>query len=405
MHDPATRRPGRRVRRGTTNGSLLTLTLVTAVVVSLPVPESLCAELANADHGREVLRTRGCLGCHAVDGDGAGSAADLGRRSIANTYTPASMAAQMWNHAPTMFGAMADADMNVPALDPTEADDLFAFFWRQRYFDLRGEAGRGKGLFSSKGCVDCHGDARSPGPSTSAPPVREWSSLMDAVEISQSFWNHGREMAKRYAAENRRWPTFTEQEMVDLLIYVRNLPDNRWKERPLRIPTTNADGGAFRTKGCVQCHGLPGSGATSIDLAPEAAEYATLIGFATGLWNHAPDMAQRAEQEGRTLAQLTVDDVAEIISCLWSAGAFEEAGNATRGAKIFDKKGCASCHQSGDAPDLRKAEGRYSAPRIASAVFMHGPGMLADLKARGKKWPRLSGRDMADIIAYLNRRS
>ena len=66
-------------------------------------------------------------------------------------------------------------------------------------------------------------------------------------------------------------------------------------------------------------------------------------------------------------------------------------------------QGCQSCH--GDAlmgESSIEREGRYSAAHMASTVWSHGPEMLAEMQKTGLRWPTLSGRDVADLIAFLN---
>jgi len=46
--------------------------------------------------------------------------------------------------------------------------------------------------------------------------------------------------------------------------------------------------------------------------------------------------------------------------------------------------------------------GRFSAARMASAVWSHGPEMAEEMQNTGLKWPTLSARDMTDLIAFLN---
>jgi hypothetical protein len=39
---------------------------------------------------------------------------------------------------------------------------------------------------------------------------------------------------------------------------------------------------------------------------------------------------------------------------------------------------------------------------MASAVWSHGPEMFEEMQKTGVGWPTLSGKDMADLIAFLN---
>jgi hypothetical protein len=39
---------------------------------------------------------------------------------------------------------------------------------------------------------------------------------------------------------------------------------------------------------------------------------------------------------------------------------------------------------------------------MVSALWHHGPQMLDQMKAKNIAWPRLTGADMANLVAYLN---
>jgi mono/diheme cytochrome c family protein len=79
------------------------------------------AEPGDPRKGRELLASRGCLGCHALEGKG-GAAPDLARAR--GLDSPAAVIAALWNH--TMAGA-PDSKTAWPELRPNEMTDLAAF--------------------------------------------------------------------------------------------------------------------------------------------------------------------------------------------------------------------------------------------------------------------------------------
>jgi cytochrome c2 len=60
---------------------------------------------ADSARGEHLFETLQCVQCHSINGKGGAVGPDLGRR-IDRNFTPASLAATMWNHAPTMRSAM-----------------------------------------------------------------------------------------------------------------------------------------------------------------------------------------------------------------------------------------------------------------------------------------------------------
>src|SRR6266568_7775671 len=83
--------------------------------------------------GERLFHVEGCILCHSIDGVGGKIAPDLGRR-IDRNFTPASLASLMWNHAPTMWGAMDRQGIQPSRLDEQAAADIFAYFYTVRFF-------------------------------------------------------------------------------------------------------------------------------------------------------------------------------------------------------------------------------------------------------------------------------
>jgi len=64
---------------------------------------------ADSSRGARLLETLTCLQCHRINGKCGTGASDFGWR-IAWNFTPGSVAAAMWNHAPVMWGDHARAE-------------------------------------------------------------------------------------------------------------------------------------------------------------------------------------------------------------------------------------------------------------------------------------------------------
>jgi mono/diheme cytochrome c family protein len=103
---------------------------------------------ADSARGAQLFESLSCVQCHSINGKGGTVAPDLGRR-IDRDFTPASLAATMWNHAPAMWAAIRTRNISPGDLDEQAAADLFAYFYSARFFEKLGDAGRGKRLFTS----------------------------------------------------------------------------------------------------------------------------------------------------------------------------------------------------------------------------------------------------------------
>ena len=345
---------------------------------------------ADSDRGAQLFETLHCVQCHSINGKGGTIGPDLGRR-IDRNFTPASLAATMWNHAPTMWTAMRERNIEIGDLNEQAAADLFAYFYSARFFEKPGDAGRGKRLFSAKHCAECHGLTETKLPE--AKPVAQWESIGHPIVLVNAMWNHGVTMRQQFARRKLAWPELTSQDLTDMLVYLRNLPSTR--NGPIRFATTSGANGQalFTSKGCANCH-------TGNLALPPRLKNKTLTDIAVAMWNHEPMMAPLP-------ASLDVEEMREIVSYLWAQQFFEAAGSAPVGKRVFISKRCASCHNdaSSGAPSLSRGTHPVSGIAMVSALWHHGPTMLALMTEKKLPWPRFDARQMSDLISYLNTRN
>jgi mono/diheme cytochrome c family protein len=342
---------------------------------------------ADSERGARLFETEACLQCHSINGKGGKAAPDLGKQ-IGRNFTPALLTTVMWNHAPTMWAAMEARNIQLKPLDDQAAADLFAYFYSVRFFDRPGDASRGKQLFSSKHCADCH--RISVASASGAKPVVAWESLGDLISLAEAMWNHSANMGRAFADQGISWPELTGQNLSDILVYVRNLP-MRSKSR-IRFEAENSEDGQtlFASKGCAHCH------TGQLALGPRL-RGKTPVDIAVDMWNHQPKMAQPAPSLDR-------DEMRKIVSYLWVRQIVQDSGNPANGKKLFAAKKCAACHgdASSGAPNLPSGKGEFSAISMISTLWRHGPRMLDRMHARQIRWPVFNDRQMSDLIAYLN---
>ena len=341
----------------------------------------------DARRGEQLFQAQHCNQCHSVNGRGGTAAPDLAK-TVDRDYTPTVMASLMWNHAPDMWAAMQKAGFNRPTLTPEQSADLFAFFVSARYFDKPGDAGRGKQEFTAKHCSECHGAATSSFPG--APPVAKWESLADPVILADQMWNHGGRMRQAFSQKKLAWSQLTGQELSDILLYLRNLPETKQVARDFRFSSASGGEELFKSKGCAGCH--TGGNALENKLRGQ-----TFTEIAADMWNHQPSMKNPPPE-------LSPDEMRQILSYIWVDQYFRGNGDAERGKKVFADKSCAACHTSGGpGPSLAKGKGAYSDITMVSSLWQHGPRMLQTVEQQNKKWPRFdTPQQMADLIAYLN---
>jgi cytochrome c2 len=340
--------------------------------------------------GQRLFETLACVQCHSVNGTGGKSAPDLGR-VLDRGFTPATLAATMWNHAPGMWASMRDRQITAGELDQQAAQDLMAFFYAARFFEKPGDAGRGKRAFASDGCAGCH-----------SLPVSQWQGLTDPIALIDAMWNHRSQMLAATASKGVRFPLLSAQDLTDMLVYLRNqpgnLPGSRERTGVFRIESTGAGDAVFQSAGCAKCHQTVA--ALAQDVQGQNGQEMTLTEIAAEMWNHAPRMAAA----GAPAINLTPGQMSDLVSSFWAAKFFEDAGRTASGSRVFASKNCAVCHNdaASGAPRLPVAGRDFSGAAMISVLWRHGPRMLDLMKTKGLGWPRFNGAQMADLIAYLN---
>jgi cytochrome c2 len=336
--------------------------------------------------GARIFGDRGCAGCHSSD-------------RFAKSGNPAALAAGLWNHSPQMW--VAQRGRNTPVLSSTEVSDLFAYFFSLAYANTPGDPTRGRAVFDAKTCSRCHdteAGQRRPGP-----PISTWSEVDDPLSWAERMWNHSRTVAAEVSGNGLRWPEFSTQEMVDMLAYLRSV--SRSLSPPVFQPGDPELGRVTFENACESCHSFGNRTANpKIDLLKRPApEF--LTGYVTAMWNHAPLMQQRA---GQGFPILGPGDMSNLVAYLFTRRYFDQEGSPGRGARVFESKGCASCHdrrrRETGAPDLTSSTERYSPVTVAASLFRHGPAMLETMRRRNANWPQFTTAEMQDLIGFLNSR-
>jgi mono/diheme cytochrome c family protein len=90
--------------------------------------------------------------------------------------------------------------------------------------------------------------------------------------------------------------------------------------------------------------------------------------------------------------------------------AVTQIGDPSRGARLWDSKGCSDCHSYGgrggeDAPPLDFMKGHMSAREIADMsgqIWDHLPAMLPHFREEKIPVPTFTQGEMADLIAFLH---
>lgn len=372
----------------------------TAVRLSLELPDNPAA-------GARLFEEKRCAQCHALGGEERRIGPDLGRIHIIGTVLD--VAGALWNHAPTMREKMRDLKIQAPALTSGEMADLLAFLTAYRYYLTElgepGNAGRGLAVFQAKSCDHCHGARRDwnrPGPS-----LDTYRGRFSAIQMAETMWNHGRDMAPAMSARGVGWPQFRGQEMGDLLAYLQAGNEGVAGDRVYFEPGNPRRGRElFQAKRCIACHAIAGQGGRRgprLDTRPRdlVGSVASIAGL---LWNHSPVMTAEAARLGIPRVTFEGQEMADIIAYLYFVNYATASGTPDRGEAIFNDR-CSLCHtlnaSGGIGPDLAASPGLDEPLAIITAMWNHANQMEEELRKQGRVWPRFALGETADLTAFL----
>jgi mono/diheme cytochrome c family protein len=338
--------------------------------------------------GWRVFIQKKCIECHGIWGEGGKGGPDLG--TLPQAYVSQSqLAALMWNHGPEMWARMATKKIPLEKITTKEMADLFAFLYFIRYVEEPGDPEKGKALVE-RVCGKCHTPGRS--------DLGRWAMYTNPILWAQMMWNHSGQMEKEMSAKGIPRFEFDRNEMIDLIAYLRSL--NPAAEKVYLSPGDPKSGERFFTqKSCIQCH-VPKS---EYDLSATKDFPRTLAQLAGMMWNHSEEMRKGMERRGISFPTLTSQEMADLVAYLFSKRYFDEPGNPEQGKSVFSKKQCILCHAKGSKiEDLSDLKGQLSPIFMAVVMWNHGPQMLERMRKAKIPWQKMDGKEMADLMAYLN---
>jgi len=354
--------------------------------------------------GSRLFVSKGCVTCHAVDGEGGKTGPDLGRISSGRTLL--GIAAVMWNHSPRMTERIKEAKVTRPKLTPEEMANLFAFLNYTGYLGTPGDPKRGADLFRDRSCARCHALGGA-GP-TVGPSLDRFKRYISPVVLAAAMWNHGPKMQAVMEQAGIPRPQLSGEDISHLLAYIRTAGRGGPESAQYLLPGNPENGRqVFQQKRCATCHGPEGTGGVGPDFRRRREDFqGGLTQVGALMWNHGPAIWKKMAEMDIPFPTLTDQEMANLVAFLYSLPYFDDPGNPSRGRDVFERKGCATCHGAsgrggGGAPDLTKILGAVPPIAIAAAMWNHGFAMEQVARTRGLPWPNLDGRDLADLVEFL----
>ncbi len=263
----------------------------------------------------------------------------------------------------------------------------------------------GRIVFEQKGCITCHAIKGEGG--DVGPDLGDRKFYGSFLELASIMWNHLPSMLGQMRELELPFPEFSKTEMVELtayLYYLRYLgdPGNLYRGKVLA-----------KEKKCLNCHAIAGKGGKIGPPFDKLAKYISPLYLAQALWNHGPSMEKKLKEMGLERPVFKRGEIVDLSAYIRAAGkggkrqrVYMSPGNPQNGAKVFREKGCFDCHSvNGEGadigPDLSEAEWGYSITEIAGLMWNHGAAMASTMNEKSIKWPKFTGGEMADVIAYI----
>jgi len=271
--------------------------------------------------------------------------------------------------------------------------------------DLPDNPLRGRLQFERGRCNQCHAIAGTR--HGIGPDLGGGSFEGTFLDLGAAMWNHVPGMTLALEDRAFEWAELTADEIYDLMAFLYYID---YLGRPGVAATGER---LFRSRGCVTCHAVEGTGgAVGPDLA-ELDRFVSPLYLAQAVWNHGPSMFETMREMRMSAPTFSEGDLADLSAFIRQRsrrGPTERLllapGNPNRGRELFRDKSCVLCHQvegrgGGSGPDLGTAEIPRSAEGIAGAMWNHALVMSETMREQGLGWPRLTTTELADLVAYL----
>ncbi len=260
--------------------------------------------------GEAVFARKKCRDCHTLGETDQENGTDLARWS--SHVNPILWAQLLWKHAPAMEKAVREKGLPWPQISTEEAVDLLAFLRTigadsRSAAPLPGDPWAGRYLFR-KHCQRCHraeGEGADVGPDLGASAAPR-----TLAGLAASLWNHVAAMDERMIELEVERPSFSDQEMTDLVTYLFAIRYSEARGDPVA-------GEEVYERSCSQCHGEAGEG----DSGPSLRALGTRCSpnfMASALWNHGLRMHEQMRKRNLEWPILQGNEMRDLIEYLRS---------------------------------------------------------------------------------------
>lgn len=270
-------------------------------------------EPPDVNQGERRFAALGCVGCHQVNGVGGVVGPSLDHLRLYRS--PMLVASAMWNHGPVMDAVRDQSGASRPTLTGDDLRDVAGYLETAGspgdappQFVMPGRADRGQALFEEKQCIQCH-TVQGRGGSVGG-ELAERGRFRSMMDFAAGMWNKAPRMLAAMRARDIPMPELGPDEMSDIVAYLYSV-------RYFAEAGSSGEGRSLvRTKQCLDCHALNGSGqgtAGDLRMYRGLASPAAVI---SALWNHALIHDPADAREWPTITPNEMADLAALLQSL-----------------------------------------------------------------------------------------
>jgi mono/diheme cytochrome c family protein len=268
---------------------------------------------------------------------------------------------------------------------------------------LTGSPEKGAALFyGKKHCSICHavngsGGRVAPDLGATRPGTPAMGWLVTVI------WNHMPGMWRQMHGEQLQ---LSQEEMAHLLAFLYQAGSADKQGDPA------AGQKVFDAKGCVRCHAVRSTGATTAPDLGRIAVAGDRLAWMHAMWNHAQYMIEPVTKELGAWPQFTGAEMNDLVAYVngGPSPTIQEdgdlRGSADHGWGVFQAK-CIQCHSvRGKGGKIGPELGPdHELPRtsaqFAAVLWNHAPAMLQHAREAGMAPPTLQGEEITDVLRFL----
>jgi cytochrome c2 len=271
------------------------------------------------EKGREIFDQKNCSKCHSLQREADFEKVGPSLRGYAK-LSPIVIAQAMWNHGVPMSEEFLKQGVSRPKFEEDQMADLIAYLQHTAapanadpVYMQPGNPRRGRDLFASKGCAECH-PVRGAGGLPEVPDLgkRREELVRSVTQVAGLMWNHGTAMWEKMRERKIAIVKFQDNEMADIIAYLYFI---NYFDKP-----GNASSGKelFVKRRCSECHTPAEFGSSAGPHPDKSKAIMSPLDMINAMWNNAEEMVPLMAAKGIPWPKFEPGEMADLVEFLYS---------------------------------------------------------------------------------------